>query len=107
MQSKVGVRGQVRISYMYMVHVQLLGGGAPPSNFYCCNGLQPENIFVCRVDNSKYHPAIHTLEWNTGMRLYLSDDSDEVLEQTLSPLVSDHSCCHVAEDVGTARLDSI
>ena len=42
-----------------------------------------------------------------GMRLYLSDDSDEVLEQTLSPLVSDHSCCHIAEDVGTACLDSI
>ena len=41
------------------------------------------------------------------MRLYLSDDSDEVLEQTLSPLVGDHSCCHIAEDVGTACLDSI
>ena len=42
-----------------------------------------------------------------GMRLYLSDDSDEVLEQTLPPLVSDHSCCHIAEDMGKARLDCI
>ena len=41
------------------------------------------------------------------MRLYLSDDSDEVLEQTLPPLVSDHSCCHIAKDMGTARLDCI
>ena len=86
-----------------MVHTQLLAGGAPPSNSYC-SSLQ---LLVCRVSNSKYHPAIHTLEWDMGMRLYLSDDSDEVLEQTLSPLVSDHSCCHIAEDVGTACLDSI
>ena len=41
------------------------------------------------------------------MRLYLSDDSDEVLEQTLPPLVSDHSCCHIAKDMGTACLDCI
>ena len=41
------------------------------------------------------------------MRLYLSDDSDEVLEQTLPPLVSDHSCCHIAEDMGAACLDCI
>ena len=67
-----------------MAHTQSLGRRAPPSN-----------------------PAIHTLAWDMRMRLYLSDDSDEVLEQTLPPLVSDHSCCHIAEDVGTARLDSI
>ena len=67
-----------------MAHTQSLGGRAPPSN-----------------------PAIHMLEWDMGMRLYLSDDSDEVLEQTLPPLVGDHSCRHIAEDVGTARLDSI
>ena len=42
-----------------------------------------------------------------GNETYLSDDSDEVLEQTLPPLVSDHSCCHIAEDVGTACLDCI
>ena len=86
-----------------MAHTQLLAGELHLVTS-CCSSLQ---LLVCRVGNSKYHPAIHTLEWDMGMRLYLSDDSDEVLEQTLSPLVSDHSCCHIAEDVGTARLDSI
>ena len=45
--------------------------------------------------------------WNKAMHSNLSDDPNEVLEQGLPPLVSDYSCSHIAQDVGTARLDGI
>ena len=41
------------------------------------------------------------------MHSNLSDDPNEVLEQGLPPLVSDYSCSHIAQDVGTAGLDGI
>ena len=41
------------------------------------------------------------------MHSNLSDDPNEVLEQGLPPLVSDYSCSHIAQDVGTAGLDVI
>ena len=44
---------------------------------------------------------------NGVMHSNLSDDPDEILEQGLPPLVSDHSCSHIAQDVRTARLDRV
>jgi len=43
--------------------------------------------------------------WNKAMHSNCSDDPNEVLEQGLPPLVSDYSCSHIAQDVGTAGLD--
>ena len=45
--------------------------------------------------------------WNEVMHSNLSDDPNEILEQGLPSLVSDYSCSHIAQDVGTAGLDGI
>ncbi len=37
----------------------------------------------------------------------MSDDPDEVLEQRLTSLVGNDCCSHVAQDVGTRRLNGI
>ena len=55
----------------------------------------------------RMRPCTGMCSGNEVMHSNLSDDPNEVLEQGLPPLVSDYSCSHIAQDVGTARLDGI
>jgi len=55
----------------------------------------------------RMRPCTGMCSGNEVMHSNLSDDPNEVLEQGLPPLVSDYSCSHIAQDVGTAGLDGI